>query len=381
MASFSKYKTQKGTFWRFQLFYTDPTTKKRKRVGQGQFLTKTQAKLAAELFEKKIQQSYKKNEKYPFKKIYELWFENYKLTTKESTWTTTKRNFENHILPIFKDIDIPEIRTLDCQNAVNFWFKKPLHNYKRFFNGLRTVLEYAVRMEIIDKNPASAVIVPKAKQQDIKKRDTKKEYYTRDELKKFLDSLHEFGSFQSYTFFRLLSFTGMRKGEALALNWSDINFSKKKININKTQSNGDGKLVIQSTKTEASERTIFMDNKTTEILREWHKLQKVELFQLGFNSNSKKQLVFASTINKMHNPNKPRVWMTRITKEYDLKHIPVHGFRHTYATLAIQGGMPPKQLQAQLGHRDIRTTLDIYTSVTKEQKQDTAERFTSFVNF
>ncbi|MCP9357631.1 tyrosine-type recombinase/integrase [Liquorilactobacillus satsumensis] len=51
--------------------------------------------------------------------------------------------------------------------------------------------------------------------------------------------------------------------------------------------------------------------------------------------------------------NKPSVWATRITKRYDLKHTPVHGFRHTYATLAIQGGMQPKELQIQLGHSDI----------------------------
>lgn len=207
-------------------------------------------------------------------------------------------------------------------------------------------------------------------------------YYSRNELQKFLECLQESGTQQAYTFFRLLAFTGMRKGKALVLQWRDINFLKRKISINKTQSNGDGKLIIQSTKTAASEREIFIDNKTLGILKDWKKLQKMQLFQLGFNSSSSKnQLVFSSNLNKMHNPNKPRVWMTRITKEYDLKHIPVHGFRHTYATLAIQGGMPPKQLQAQLGHRDIRTTLDIYTSVTKEQKQDTAERFTSFVNF
>ncbi|MCC7666755.1 tyrosine-type recombinase/integrase [Liquorilactobacillus satsumensis] len=47
------------------------------------------------------------------------------------------------------------------------------------------------------------------------------------------------------------------------------------------------------------------------------------------------------------------MWATRITKRYDLKHTPVHGFRHTYATLAIQGGMQPKELQIQLGHSDI----------------------------
>lgn len=173
----------------------------------------------------------------------------------------------------------------------------------------------------------------------------------------------------------------MRKGEVLALQWRDINFLKHKISINKTQSNGDGKLIIQSTKTAASEREIFIDNKTLGILKDWKKKQKVQLFQLGFNSSSKDQFVFSSTLNKMHNPNKPRVWMSRITEEYDLKHIPVHGFRHTYATLAIQGGMPPKELQEQLGHTDIKTTLNIYTSVTDKQKEQTPEKFTSFVNF
>lgn len=70
-----------------------------------------------------------------------------------------------------------------------------------------------------------------------------------------------------------------------------------------------------------------------------------------------------------------------MAKKYDLKHIPVHGFRHTYATLAIQGGMPPKELQKQLGHSDIKTTLDIYTAVTDQQLEQTPEKYTAFVNF
>ncbi|WP_191976180.1 tyrosine-type recombinase/integrase [Ligilactobacillus saerimneri] len=67
--------------------------------------------------------------------------------------------------------------------------------------------------------------------------------------------------------------------------------------------------------------------------------------------------------------------------EIGLHRITLHGFRHTYATLAAQGGMPIKELQAQLGHSDVKITLDIYTSVTAEQRKGTADKYTAFVNF
>ena len=61
--------------------------------------------------------------------------------------------------------------------------------------------------------------------------------------------------------------------------------------------------------------------------------------------------------------------------------IKVHGFRHTYATLAIQAGMNVKQLQYQLGHDDVQTTLSVYSGLTESDKEKTADVFTSLVNF
>nr|WP_054756687.1 site-specific integrase [Liquorilactobacillus satsumensis] len=382
MASYTKYKTNKGMFWRFQVSYEDPITGKRKQKGKGGFSTKKEAKSFAEKLEDEINRGFFKNANITFGDVFNLWFENYQLTTKESTWTTTKRNFENHILPVLGNRKIVDITPpAICQQVVNNWFNKPLKNYKRFFNNIKNVFEYAVRLKLITDDPTKAVIRPSAKHQKVKIRNDKDIYYTREELKVFLKCMYDSDNYQGYTFFRLLSFTGMRKGEALALTWADINFKTRQITINKTQSNGYNHLVIQSTKTEASDRTIFIDQKSLSILKHWQKLQRIELLQFGFNSMDTKQLVFASQNNTMHNPNKPRVWAVRVTQDYDLKHISVHGFRHTYATLAIQGGMPPKELQAQLGHSDIKTTLDIYTSVTDQQKKDTPEKFTAFVNF
>ena len=381
MASYTKYKTSKGQFWRFQVSYADPITGKRKQKGKGGFETKKEAKVCAEKLEDELSRGFLRNDKMTFRDVFDLWFENYQLTTKESTWTTTKRNFDNHILPLLGNRRIMEISPAACQQIVNSWFNKPLKNYKRFLNNMRNIFEYAVQLKIITEDPTKAVIRPSAKHQKVKKRDAKGMYYTREELKNFLECLYDSDNYQGYTFFRLLAFTGMRKGEALALTWNDINFKAKQLIIDKTQSNGYNRLVVQSTKTAASDRTIFIDPKTLGILKKWHQLQRIELLHYGFNTLGAKQLVFASQKNQMHNPNKPGLWATRVTKRYDLKHIPVHGFRHTYATLAIQGGMPPKELQIQLGHSDIKTTLDIYTAVTDQQKSKTPEKFTAFVDF
>ncbi|WP_311408459.1 tyrosine-type recombinase/integrase [Liquorilactobacillus uvarum] len=381
MASYTKYETHKGEFWRFQVSYTDPLTGKRKQKGKGGFETKREAKRFAQKLEDEISRGFLRNDKLTFGDVFKMWFENYQLTTKESTWTTTKRNFENHILPVLGNRKINEITPTICQKIVNDWFNRPLKNYKRFFNNVKNVFEYAVQLKIIVDDPTKAVIRPSAKHQKVKKKDEKSMYYTREELKQFLECMYDSDNYQGYAFFRLLAFTGMRKGEALALTWNDVDFVSRQITINKTQSNGYDRLVVQSTKTAASDRVIFIDQKTMSILKTWQKKQRVELFHLGFNSMNENQLVFASYKNTMHNPNKPRVWAVRVTKNYDLKHIPVHGFRHTYATLAIQGGMPPKELQKQLGHSDIKTTLDIYTSVTDQQLEQTPEKYTAFVNF
>lgn len=73
--------------------------------------------------------------------------------------------------------------------------------------------------------------------------------------------------------------------------------------------------------------------------------------------------------------------MNRIIRGSNLPHITVHVLRHTYAILAAQGEMSVKQLQAQLGHSKVEITLDVYTSITDEQRKETASQYTSFVNF
>ena len=90
--------------------------------------------------------------------------------------------------------------------------------------------------------------------------------------------------------------------------------------------------------------------------------------------------MFNSSVNSFVSLGKPRQWCRAIAKQANLSPITIHGFRHTYATLAVQAGMDIKQLQYQLGHNDVHTTLQIYAEVTKQQKTATAKIFANFLN-
>ena len=381
MATFRKYKTKKGMLWRYQILVgTDTVTGKRKYKTKGGFYTKKEAKLAADEIEKKINNTnFLDNENITFGEVYERWIANYKLTVKESSFHIVELQYKSRILPILGNKKINQITTIECQDLINYWYSIPLKYYKVLFNSITRIFKYAKQLKIVTDDPTSSVIIPKASRQ-FDTLEHPRNYYTRDELRKFLEYAEKHEKYKFYVLFRLLAFSGMRKSEALALTWNDIDFDKSQITINKTLISTP-KVEVSTPKTKNSNRIVFIDKKTLSILKEWKLKQKKNLLQKGFNALSPKQLIFSNEDNGYIIPTTIINPMNRIIRGNNLPHITVHGLRHTYATLAAQGGMSVKQLQAQLGHSDVQTTLNIYTSITDEQRKDTASQYTSFVNF
>ena len=381
MATFRKYKTKKGMLWRYQILVgTDTVTGKRKYKTNGGLYTRKEAKLAADEIEKKISSpTFLDNENITFGEVYDRWIVNYKLTVKESSFYTVELQYKSKILPILGNKKINQITTIECQDLINYWYSIPLKNYKAIFNLITRIFKYAKQLKIVTDDPTSSVIIPKASRQ-FNNLEHSRNYYTRDELKTFLEYAEKHEKHKIYVLFRLLAFSGMRKSEALALTWNDIDFEKAQITINKTIILV-SKVKVTTPKTKSSNRTVFIDKKTVSILREWRLSQKKELLQKGFNALSPNQLVFPDKNNHYIIPTTISKMMNRVSEGSNLHHITVHGLRHTYATLAAQGGMSVKQLQAQLGHSKVEITLDVYTSITDEQRKDTANQYTSFVNF
>ena len=347
----------------------DQDTKKPIRTTRRGFRTQREARLAIADLELN---GLSKPESEPqmihtYEQIYNLWYEEYKTTVKASTLLKTERVFKNHILPAFGNKPIQDIKPMDAQNQMNIWHKK-LVRASMVMNYAGLVFDYAIRMQLINMNPTKVIKKPVRKESVREDKDMN--FYDKDELKKFMAALENNNNFRAFVYFRLLAFTGMRKGESLALKWSDIDLEKQTLYINKAVSRSATGLYIQTPKTPSSIRRISIDDKTVSILQEYKK-------------ESPDGLVFQSEDGGILSPAKPRKWYLTAMKNLpdDFKQISIHGFRHTHASLLFEAGASIKDVQSRLGHSDIQTTMDVYTHVSKTAKEQLANRFNNYLDF
>ena len=360
-------------------FGLDSITGKRITTTSRGYKTKKEASLA----EARLKLEYENNsyigktQKYKFKQVYELFLIEHKNTVKPGTYATTKRYANLHILPKIGNKRIDSFTVMDCQKLVNQWAEH--FNSAKYPKGItQQVFDYAIKMDIIQDNPMKKVKLPKRKGVI---NETSK-YYTTEELKHFFECLDDYNNLKFSAFFRILAFTGMRKGEALALEWSDIDFENKLIHITKGVSLDENDVPIISTpKTKKSVRTVSIDNETVLTLKKWKLEQAKKLMKRGINSLNKHQLLFTYQNNKLYRPCYVNDWLDTIIKTYNLKKITIHGFRHSHCSLLFEMGTPIQVVQERLGHSNIKTTMDIYTHVTEKQRDEIADNFAKYVNF
>jgi integrase len=377
-----QYKLKNGEIrYEFQVYLgTDEATGKQMRTTRRGFKTKKEAELALARIKLQVASGeFRKERAETFKEVYELWLLQYENTVEQSTFVKTVSLFDNHILPSIGEYKIEKITVDICQKAVNDWAKK-LKNISKVKAYASRVFNFAVKRDFVQKNPFDLVELPRKRNKPLPDETDEKNFYTREQLIKFLSCLEKETNVKAYVLFRLLAFSGMRKGEALALTWRDINFNTKEIRINKALSRGkNSKLYIKSTKTNEA-RTIKMDEKTMGVLRMWKKKQKEDYFKLGFNTSKPSQLVFSNEKNEFIQPSKTREWMLYVQEKYNLKKVTTHGLRHTHCSLLFEAGATLKEVQDRLGHSDIKTTMNIYTHVTKKAQEQAIQKFSSYVN-
>ena len=380
MATITKYTTRKGTFFKVKGYLgTDPMTGKRVNMEKRGFETKKEAQL---YFNTALQEfndnSYsKKGKDFTYKEVYDEWLEMYKNTVKESTLHKTMVVFRDHILPKFGKCKINMIEAKTLQKQAFEWNKK-YKNFKKMINYTFAVFSYALKMGYINSNPKDKFTMPKKKQE---LKDDAWKYYTREEVHTLFEYLEKENSLEWLVFFRLLAFTGIRKGECLALTWNDIDFIKNTLTINKTISVGlQNKQIIQDPKSFNSYRTVTLDEITIQMLRKWRAEQASMLLKFGHNSMNKNQLLFSTASkNSMYTLSKPRTILKKVCDKYDFKFIPIHGFRHTHTSLLFESGINMEVVKDRLGHSDIQTTVNIYTHVTQKNKDKTATQFAKYM--
>ena len=171
----------------------------------------------------------------------------------------------------------------------------------------------------------------------------------------------------------------MRRGEALALKWSDIDFKENVVSVKRTLTKGLGnKVIVQTPKTSSSYRKVAIDRNTASVLKDWKQEQRKQQIVININQD---QVVFNRGKESIPLSDGCIVnWNNIISKQAKLKRITIHGFRHTNASLLFEAGVSMKDVQTRLGHKSVKTTMDIYTHVSKQHQNKAVEKLDNYMN-
>lgn len=204
--------------------------------------------------------------------------------------------------------------------------------------------------------------------------------WTGEELEDFLFWDIETFEDDLFPLWMLFAWTGMRRGEGVALKWQDINFKNSTISIRRSSDSALRKTVKNSTKTKKN-RSIAIDEETMSVLQE-HKRRRA---QMGLHLAAPDAFVFGNLDGSVRNPGDVGERFTRTVKKAQqalpsLPDLTIKGLRHTHATLMLESGIHAKVVQERLGHSNITTTLNIYSHVTPTMQEDAMNRLRTYVN-
>lgn len=376
-----KYTTKNGeTRYLFQTYLgIDPLTGKERRTTRRGFKTMKEAKqaernLLLDVEENGLPSNQSDGFQNPtFEEIAYLWLESYKTTVKASTFGLTENKLKQLIKDHFEGMKIKKISVPYCQKVVIALSEKYIL-YTHYLSVIERIFKYAVLIDIVPANPFDKVIRPKSK--PVSKRDN---YLSKEELNDFLELAKNASLTYFWPLVHLLSYTGLREGEALALKWSDIDLENKRISIAKTVARIHGKQIIQSPKTKTSIRTVLIDNMTLSILKKWKKDQIKIYFKNGKHFEGDDNFVFTNeSADWVQTQNFTR-YFKRFIQNHGLKAITPHGLRHTHASLLFAAKVDPKSISDRLGHSSVKITLDLYTHIADEQRTDAIDKLIEYM--
>ncbi len=297
------------------------------------------------------------------------------LTTKTGTISANShKDYEivirRHLKPAFGNIRVQTLKADRVQAQYGRWQDAGMSARMVRACGMRLsqALDYGVKVGIIYTNVVKQCEMPKLDR-------SKPDVWNADELRRFF-SISDTDTLAPL--WRLLAGEGLRRGEALALRWQDINWDRGTAHLSQTviaDKTDKGKTRIQNhTKTEAGARTVRLTDETLALLRSHRKQQaEIRLAAVDWEDND---LIVCTTKGTPIGPagNVHRSF-NAVVKRAGLRQIRVHDLRHSHATILLLAGVPAKIVSERLGHASVGITLDFYSHVLPDIQGEAAAAF------
>jgi integrase len=285
----------------------------------------------------------------------ERWLSLIAATVKRRTLASYKQTLDNHILPVFGSRKVRQLQ----KGRIKMFLAEKLtgglaRNSVRIIHAtLRAMLNAAVDDQVILANPADKLGRQLRLVKSTTTRQEEIKAFTREQLALFLAAAWKKEP-RFAPFFLLLARAGLRLGEALALEWQDVNFTAREIRVARAFSAGE----IETPKA-GHGRTVDMSQQLARTLNRLQTDRKSETLKRGWSEYP--AWVFCSTTGTPMEERNVRRAFARVLKAAKLPgHFTPHGLRHTFASLLLQMGVSPAYVQRQLGHASIQLTVDTY---------------------
>ena len=297
--------------------------------------------------------------------------------TRKTSHDSTMRSLRLRVLPTMADCRLDKL----SQPVLAKWKNEiaaadlSIITKQNAYGAFAAMLNYAVKMEYIQKNPLT-VLGNFRNAEMIEKPADKLQFYTPEQFIAYISVAREravsCADWGYYVFFSIAFYTGARKGEINALKWSDIDGDILHIRRSIAQKLKGGD-VETPPKYKSSYRDLQIPAPLMEILSEHKERQKEasRLFTEGYRICGGERPLRDTSIE---NKNKA------FSKAAGLPHIRIHDFRHTFATHAIASGVDAKTLSGILGHTNASFTLDTYTHVTTDMQKNAAKIVGNFMD-
>jgi integrase len=281
----------------------------------------------------------------------------------EQTYNTYEMVISKMLAPLLWDVKLKDITPLMLQSIFNELSKKYAPSTLRKIKSiLKSAFRVAIQNDMMVKNPMIGIQLPKLQKPRIESLNVKE-----------VDQLREAAKgYNIYEAVEIALSTGLRVGELLALEWSDINYKSAEIRICKTlivskADKGQEFTKVQHTlKTENSQRSVRLSSSNAEMLKAMKKRRMAE----NVDDNG---IVFCSTKGTYIQRRNFNRTLGRICKTAGIKEISANILRHTYGSIAIDRNIGAKTVSRTLGHSKIETTFNNYVHPSKDKDREAAE--------
>ena len=271
-----------------------------------------------------------------------------------------------HITPTIGAMQLQAISPADIQALLNNRAEAQLsaRTLAYITATLRPAFRQAMHDGLILRNPVDAVKQPKSALKPRAKRAL-----TADELQLIYDS----ASPRLLIALRLMSQAGLRMGEALGLQWDDVDFIRREIHIRRAVSVVKGGRILEAPKTEDSARTIPIGTSLIEALVRWRAYQSEDRLATGAIWQDDSNTICTMPLGHRMRQEWISTQLRTICQEHGITSCTPHTLRHTFASNLMANGIDIKTAQELMGHASPRMILEVYAHSSADAKRKAIE--------